>query len=92
MIIYYMAKALTGSLLGGLDVQQAFDLPNFGPIDGPLLLEKGRFPPQTAEAMHALGHRTVPADLTTGLQLIRRSDGQWAGGADPRKDGVALGD
>ena len=92
MIIHSMAKALTGSLVWGLDVQQAIDLPNFGPIDGPLLLEKGRFPAHTVEALRARGHRVVPADLPTGLQLIRRSGGQWVGGADPRKEGVALGD
>jgi gamma-glutamyltranspeptidase / glutathione hydrolase len=92
MIIHSMAKALTGSLAWGLDVQQAIELPNFGPIDGPLLLEKGRFPPQTVEALRARGHRVVPADLATGLQFIRRSGGQWTGGADPRKEGVALGD
>jgi gamma-glutamyltranspeptidase / glutathione hydrolase len=92
MIIHSMAKALSGSLVWGLDVQQAIDLPNFGPIDGPLLLEKGRFPPHTAEALRAGGHRVVQADLPTGLQLIGRSQGQWTGGADPRKEGVALGD
>jgi gamma-glutamyltranspeptidase / glutathione hydrolase len=92
MIIHSMAKALTGSLDWGLDVQQAIDLPNFGPIDGSLLLEKGRFPAHTVGDLRARGHRVMPADLPTGLQLIRRSAGQWVGGADPRKEGVALGD
>ena len=92
MIIHSMAKASLGTLLWGLDVQQAIDLPNFGPIDGPLLLEKGRFPAATLQALRERGHRVVEAELPTGLQLIRRDGGVLQGGADPRKEGVARGD
>lgn len=83
---------LTGSRDWGLEVQQAIELPTSGPIDGPQLLERGRFPSHTAEALRARGHRVVLADLATGLQLIRRSVGHWTGDADARKEGVALGD
>ena len=92
MIIHSMAKASTAALLWGLDVQQAIDLPNFGPIDGPLLLEKGRFPAATLQALRERGHRVVEAELPTGLQLVQRTAGGLAGGADPRKEGVARGD
>ncbi len=92
MIIHSMVKALAGSLLWHMDVQQAIDLPNFGPVDGPLLLEKTRFPSATIEALRARGHRVVQSELPTGLQLVRGDDGRWSGGADPRKEGVALGD
>jgi gamma-glutamyltranspeptidase/glutathione hydrolase len=92
MIIHSMAKATTGALLWGLDVQQAIDLPNFGPIDGPLLLETGRFPAATLQALRERGHRVVATELPTGLQLIRRGDAGLSGGADPRKEGVARGE
>jgi gamma-glutamyltranspeptidase/glutathione hydrolase len=92
MIIHSMAKASTGALLWGMDVQQAIDLPNFGPIDGPLLLEKGRFPAATQQSLRERGHRIVEAELPTGLQLVQRAAGGLAGGADPRKEGVARGD
>jgi gamma-glutamyltranspeptidase/glutathione hydrolase len=92
MIIHSMAKASLGTLLWGLNVQQAIDLPNFGPIDGPLLMEKGRFPATTLQALRERGHRVVEAELPTGLQLIRRDGGVLQGGADPRKEGVARGD
>jgi gamma-glutamyltranspeptidase / glutathione hydrolase len=92
MIIHSMAKASLGAMLWGMDVQQAIDLPNFGPIDGPLLLEKGRFPATTLQALRDLGHRVVEADLPTGLQLIRRDGDLLQGGADPRKEGVVQGD
>jgi gamma-glutamyltranspeptidase/glutathione hydrolase len=91
MIIHSMAKASLGAMLWGLDVQQAIDLPNFGPIDGPLLLEKGRFPAATLQSLRERGHRIAEADLPTGLQLIRRDGGVLQGGADPRKEGVARG-
>jgi gamma-glutamyltranspeptidase/glutathione hydrolase len=91
MIIHSMAKASLGAMLWGMDVQQAIDLPNFGPVDGPLLLEKGRFPAATVESLRELGHRIAEADLPTGLQLIRRDGSVLQGGADPRKEGVAKG-
>ncbi len=92
MIIHSMAKASTATLLWGMDVQQAIDLPNFGPIDGPLLLEKGRFPASTLQALRQRGHRVAEAELPTGLQLVQRTAGGLTGGADPRKEGVARGD
>lgn len=92
MIIHSLAKAMLGTLAWGLDVQQAIDLPNFGPIGGPLLLEQGRFPPPTLQALRERGHRVAEAELPTGLQLVRRGSAGLAGGADPRMEGVALGD
>jgi len=92
MIIHSMAKVSTAALLWGLDLQQAIDLPNFGPIDGPLLLEKGRFPATTLQSLRERGHRITESELPTGLQLVQRSGAGLSGGADPRKEGVARGD
>ena len=92
MIIHSMAKASLGNLAWGLDVQQAIDLPNFGPIDGPLLLEQGRFPTATLQVLRELGHKVAEAELPTGLQLIEVQPGRLLGGADPRKEGIAAGD
>jgi gamma-glutamyltranspeptidase/glutathione hydrolase len=56
-------------------------------------LEEGAAPPGLAEALAALGHRVETAPMTSGLHLIRRRpDGRLEGGADPRREGVALGD
>lgn len=92
MIIHSMARANLGVLAWGLDLQQAIDLPNFGPIDGPLLLERGRFPVATLQALRERGHRVNEVELATGLQLVGLSDGRLQGAADPRKEGVAAGD
>lgn len=95
-IINYVAKTLVGVLDWGLDVQRAIDLPNFGSRNGPTELEAGRFPPALAEALGARGHVIVSAPQTSGLHGIQRIgsgvDRQWFAGADPRREGVALGD
>lgn len=91
-IIHFTAKTLIASLDWGLNVQQAISLPNFGSYNGPTLLEKGRFPAATAEALKARGHQVVEADLTSGLQALQRTPGGWFGGADPRREGVVRGD
>jgi gamma-glutamyltranspeptidase/glutathione hydrolase len=31
-------------------------------------------------------------EMTSGLQAIERRGGGWFGGADPRREGVAMGD
>jgi gamma-glutamyltranspeptidase/glutathione hydrolase len=91
-IIHYTAKVLLATLLYGLDVQQAIELPNFANLNGPTLLEAGRFPPATLEALRARGHELREVDLTSGLHAVeRRADGRWAGGADPRREGVVRG-
>ncbi len=92
LIIHYTAKLLTGTLHWGLNTQQAIDLPNFGSLNGPTLLEAKRFDKPTLEALQARGHEVVQIEMTSGLQAIQRQLGGWFGGADPRREGVVLGD
>ncbi len=91
LIIHYTAKALWGVLHWGLHPQAALDLPNFGTLGGPLLLEKERFPPATVQALQALGHTVQQDDMTSGAQALVRRGGRWLGGADPRREGVVAG-
>jgi gamma-glutamyltranspeptidase/glutathione hydrolase len=42
----HVAKTLYGTLNWGLNPQRAIDLPNFGSLNGPSLLEEKRFPPR----------------------------------------------
>ncbi len=96
LIIHYTAKTLYGVLQWGLMPQQAINLPNFGATGAPTLLEAGRFPAATREALQARGHTVTETDMTSGLQAITRGQahGQrlWLGGADPRREGVVMGD
>jgi gamma-glutamyltranspeptidase / glutathione hydrolase len=91
-IIHFTAKTLVGTLEWGLDAQRAIDLPNFGSFNGPTVLEKGRFPAPTIEALRARGHTVNEIDMTSGLQAIQRTAGGWHGGADPRREGIVMGD
>jgi gamma-glutamyltranspeptidase / glutathione hydrolase len=95
-IIHYTAKTLLGVLQWGLTPQAAINLPNFGSLGGPLVVETNRFPSSTNEALRQLGHKVTESDLTSGLQaIVRGTSGDepaWLGGADPRREGIVAGD
>ena len=91
-IIHYTAKVLHGVLQWGLSPQAAVDLPNFGTLGGPLVLEQGRFPVSTVEALQQRGHTVQLGELTSGAQALVRGRGAWLGGADPRREGIVAGD
>jgi gamma-glutamyltranspeptidase/glutathione hydrolase len=91
-IPHFVARTLLASLAWGLDLQRAIDLPGFGHLGGPALLEAGRFPPATVQALRGLGHTVVETDLTSGLQGLQRTPTGWAGAADPRREGSVAAD
>ncbi|MGA0610994.1 gamma-glutamyltransferase [Caldimonas sp. KR1-144] len=93
-IIGYVAKTLVGVLDWQLDAQEALNLPNFGSRNGPTELEKGRIDPALAAVLRERGHEVAELEMTSGVQAIVRGKGGtgWVGAADPRRDGVALGD
>lgn len=92
LIIHFTAKTLYGMLNWGLNAQQAIDLPNFGSLNGPSLLEEKRFSPATVEALRARGAEVREQAMTSGLQAIEKTPGGFFGGADPRREGVVRGD
>jgi gamma-glutamyltranspeptidase/glutathione hydrolase len=91
-IISYVTRAVIGVLDGGLDVQAAIDRPHVANLGGPAELEKGTGAAALAEALKAKGHAPVVRDLTSGLHGIEILPQGLRGGADPRREGVALGD
>ncbi len=92
-IIHYTAKTLIGSLHWGLAAQQAIDLPNFAAGNGPTtVLEAGRFPPAALAALRSRGHEVSEAALTSGVQALQRTATGWHGAADPRREGVVVGE
>jgi gamma-glutamyltranspeptidase / glutathione hydrolase len=103
LIIHFTAKTLYGTLNWGMNAQEAINLPNFGSLNGPSILEAKRFPPAVVEALKAKGHEIREIEMTSGLQAIERVPSSSAstgaatydgffGGADPRREGVVLGD
>lgn len=96
-IIEYVAKSVIGLLDWNLDPQAAINLPNFGSRNGATELEQGQFSPTLIQALKDKGHAVSEIDMTSGTQaIVRLRDAQGkaslAGGADPRREGEALGD
>lgn len=92
LIIHYTAKLLYAMLNWGLKPQQAIDLPNFGSLNGPTLLEEKRFSPSFVEALRARSHVVNEVGMNSGLQVIEKTSTGFAGGADPRREGLVLGE
>lgn len=93
VIIHYVAKVITGALAWGLPVQQAVDLPNFGHFNsGALIVERGALTAEQLADLRGRGHTVNETDLTSGLQVLMRVKTGWVGGADPRREGVVLGE
>jgi gamma-glutamyltranspeptidase / glutathione hydrolase len=92
VIIHYTGKLLYGVLNWGLDVQKAIDLPNFSTLGGPIVLEEKRFPRDTVEALRAHGGEVREQPMTSGSQAIQKTASGYFGGADPRREGIVMGD
>lgn len=91
-IINYVAKTLVALLDWGMDPQQAVDLANFGSRNGPTELERGTEAEAWAAGLEAMGHRVELIDQTSGTQAILVTPDGLSGGADSRREGVAVGD
>jgi gamma-glutamyltranspeptidase/glutathione hydrolase len=93
-IILYVVKTLVALIDWQLDAQAATALMNFGSRGGPFEIEIDH----GSAIWHALkvkpfGHRVSADLLTSGTHVIvMRKAGLLEGGADPRREGVALGD
>lgn len=89
----YVMKSLIGLIDWKLDAQSAADLPNFGSRNGPLEIEKDLGGALLPLQMKALGHEVRQDQMTSGTHIIVVRPGRrLEGGADPRREGVALGD
>jgi gamma-glutamyltranspeptidase / glutathione hydrolase len=91
-IILYVVKTLVAMLDWGLDAQQAATLPNFGSQGGPFLIEYSLPIVWPAYELTSYGQAITGATMTSGVNTIARRNGSLEGGADPRREGVALGD
>ncbi|PXW81218.1 gamma-glutamyltranspeptidase/glutathione hydrolase [Ruegeria sp. P4] len=89
-IIGYVATAIVGWADWGLNVQEALSLPHavnrFGTYD----LEAGTEAESFEAALTDMGFVVNIRDLNSGLHAIEIGEG-LKGGADPRREGIALG-
>lgn len=92
-IISYVSQTLVAMLDGGLAPQAAIALPRQLNSNGPTRLEKSPANDALAPGLTAMGHTVaVTAGEGSGLHGIKKVSGGYIGGADPRRDGVVLGD
>ena len=92
LIIHFTAKTLYGVLNWAMTPQQAINLPNFASLNGPSILEEKRFAPATVQALRNRGAEVREQAMTSGLQAIQKTPSGFIGGADPRREGVVMGD
>lgn len=91
-IIPYVAQSVLAVLDGGLPPQAAAALPHVLNRNGATELEAGTEAVELRPALEALGHEVRLAETNSGLHIILiRRDGLQAG-ADPRREGIALGE
>ena len=91
-IIGYVAQAILAQLTWGMDVQQAVSMPHalnrFGTFD----LEEGTDIATLQPALEGLGYKVSVRELNSGLHAISIGPDGLKGGADPRREGIALGE
>lgn len=94
-IISYVARTLVSVLDDRLALDVALAMPNLGSRNGPTELEAGRADPALARALAARGHLVESREMTSGLHAVARSCTErrcvLVGAADPRREGLALG-
>ena len=91
-IIPYVAKTLLGVLEWNMDIQDAINLPNLAKNFGTLDLEAETPAEQLKAELEQRGHKVSVRSLTSGIQGIVVSSGGLVGGADPRREGLVLGE
>ena len=97
-IIGYVAKTVIGVLDWGMTIQEAISAPNMVARDGVLEIERDSSLVALMPALQALGHDVRDRTLNSGLHgfTVRYDEAgallYYEGGADPRREGVAVGD
>ncbi len=91
-IIGYVVKTLIGVIDWRLDVQSAIDLPNLTNRGHMTEIEQAGDPSSLVQGLKRLGHEVTAVVMTSGIHAIVQDErGLW-GGADPRREGIAIGD
>jgi len=90
-IIGYVAEAIVAHIDWGMNIQAAVSIPHainrFGTYD----LEKGTSLEGMVAPLEELGYKVSLRSLNSGLHAISIEENGLFGGADPRREGIAIG-
>ena len=92
VIIAYVAEALVNLIDGQLSMRAVSAAPRHTNLNGDTTLESGTRLEDFAPMLSRMGHQVRTSDFDSGVNGIRRVADGYEGGADPRREGVALGD
>ncbi len=90
-IIQFVAKAIINHLDFGLDMQQAISVPSFVVLNDVIELEKNQNIVELKTALEKMGHQIKIIEIVSGIHAIALDENKIVGGADPRREGVAIG-
>ncbi|WP_448218694.1 gamma-glutamyltransferase [Endozoicomonas sp. 2B-B] len=90
-IISYVAKTLVAHIDWGMDIQEAIALPHKLNPFGVYELEQDTEAERLKSTLEKLGYSVKVRELNSGLHGIVITDKGLEGGADPRREGVAMG-
>ncbi len=90
-IIGYVAQTIIAHTQWGMDIQQAINLPRLLNRFGTLDIEQGTDATLLKAELEKMGFMTEVRDLNSGLHAIRITSEGLEGAADPRREGIAIG-
>ncbi|MEO0442759.1 MAG: gamma-glutamyltransferase [Pseudomonadota bacterium] len=91
-IIGYVASTIIAYLDWKLPLQEAINLPHLVNRFGTYDVEQGTVAEQWKTGLEELGFTVSIRDLNSGLHGIAFEQGKLVGAADPRREGLAMGD
>ncbi|MGE7369836.1 gamma-glutamyltransferase [Neorhizobium sp. NPDC001467] len=91
-IIGYVAQALIAYIDWGMPVEQIVSQPHLINRFGTYDIEAGTAAERFAEPLKAMGYEVKAGEMTSGLHAIEITGDGLTGSADPRREGVAVGE
>lgn len=91
-IIGYVAQALIGYIDWGMPVEAVVAQPHLINRFGTYDLEAGTSAEAMAEPLKALGYEVKAGEMNSGLHAIEITPNGLVGSADPRREGIAVGE
>lgn len=91
LIINVVAKVLIATLDWGLDLKAALALPNLANRGGPYEVETGT-PAALVDGLRAKGFAVQVKELNSGVAAVQIFADHMVGAADPRREGLPLGE